>query len=309
MANIANLLLFSVSIAATFNSPRYQADPLALYELLQTASVEATDGIVSILRISQDGKVADVEELIGKLHISEEASRLSIYVPRDRKAQELCFCDLLPRQLVDWLMRNPTTQILDKIENHAINVMSMLLNIHPSAADLVLGRQGIIEIDIPNEDPDVVPETPLESPQSPHTTASQDLTQSRNDAAPSYSQDSMSQRTTWDQVIVRQTETRPHSPTTSYSRPTLMYSPSTHSSEDSMQYRSLIDNVLVAARRAIFPSSGTFDMSGLNEALPAEESRHIYDSFDGVGVRGAFRSDSQIERDRKIGAAGELYVC
>ncbi|KAJ6128191.1 hypothetical protein N7471_009408 [Penicillium samsonianum] len=88
-------------IAGTFNSPRYQAGPLELYKLLQTASVETTDGIVSILRISQDGKVADVEELIGKLHISEEASRLSIYVPRDRKAQELCFCDLLPRQLVD----------------------------------------------------------------------------------------------------------------------------------------------------------------------------------------------------------------
>lgn len=50
-------------------------------------------------------------------------------------------------------------------------------------------------------------------------------------------------------------------------------------------------------------------MSELNEALPVEEGRHIYDGFDGFGVRGAFRSDSQIERDRKIGAAGELYVC
>lgn len=309
MGNYVNLLLFSLSIAATFNSPRYQADPLALYELLQTASVEATDGIVSILRISQDGKVADVEELIGKLHISEEASRLSIYIPRDRKAQELCFCDLLPRQLVDWLMRNPTTQILEKVESHAINVMSMILHIPPFAADLVLERQGVIEIDIPNEDPDLDAVTPLESPQSPHTTTSEDLTQSRAHATPSYSQDTMSLRSTLEQVAIRQTETRSHSPTTSYGRPTLMHSPNTHSSEDSLQYRRLIDNVLMAARRATFPSSGTFNMSELNEALPVEEGHQLFDSFDGVGVRGAFRSDSQIERDRKIGSAGELYVC
>lgn len=156
-----------LSIAGTFNSPRYQADPLKLYKLLRTASIEATDGIVSILRISQDGKVADVEELIGKLHISEEASRLTIYVPRDKKAQELCFCDLLPRQLVDWLMRDPTTQILDKIESDAVNVMTMILSIDPSATDLVLERQAVIEVDIPNDDSDINDEIPSERSQTP----------------------------------------------------------------------------------------------------------------------------------------------
>ncbi|OQE11913.1 hypothetical protein PENFLA_c069G02111 [Penicillium flavigenum] len=288
-------------IAGTFNSPRYQADPLALYELLQAASIETTDGIVSILRISQDGKVADVEELVGKLHISEEASRLSIYVPRDRKAQELCFCDLLPKQLVDWLMRDPTTQILDKVENDAINVMSMILNIHPSATDLVLERQGIVEVDIPNEDPDIDPEIPLDSPQSPGTTTTEDVPYSGDVVTPFSSRHSLSQRNTPEQVTT-------HSHNLSHSRPTPMYSPNIDSSEDSMPYRRLLDHVLVAARRAMFPSRGAFNMSQLNEALPAEEGRRQFDGFDGIGVTDAFRSHSQIERDRKIGAAGELYV-
>lgn len=141
-------------VAATFNSPRYHANTSGLYELLRTARIEATDGVFSILRISQDGVVADVEELIGKLHISEEPSGLVVYVPKDKKAQELCFCDLLPKQLTDWLMRDPATQIPDNIESDAITVISMILSIDPSATDLILERQGIIEIDVPNEDPD-----------------------------------------------------------------------------------------------------------------------------------------------------------
>jgi hypothetical protein len=76
-----------------------------------------------------------------------------------------------------------------------------------------------------------------------------------------------------------------------------------------MEYRRLLDNVIVAARRAMFPSRGAYNMSELIEALLGEGARRQFDGFDGLRVRGAFRSDSQIERDRKIGAAGELYVC
>jgi hypothetical protein len=49
-------------------------------------------------------------------------------------------------------------------------------------------------------------------------------------------------------------------------------------------------------------------MSELNEALSGAEIFHQYDGFDGIDIRNVFRSDSQVERDKKIGAAGELYV-
>jgi hypothetical protein len=87
-----------------------------------------------------------------------------------------------------------------------------------------------------------------------------------------------------------------------------MFAPSDHEEEDNMQYRALLNRVLLAARRATFPSSGPFNMSELNEALSGEEIFHRFDGFDGIDIRNVLRSDSQLERDKKIGAAGELYI-
>jgi hypothetical protein len=69
------------------------------------------------------------------------------------------------------------------------------------------------------------------------------------------------------------------------------------------QYRALLDRVVAAARAATFPSRGAFAMSGLRDALPGN-----FAGFDGLDTVNRFRSSSQFERDKKIGAAGELYV-
>ncbi|KAJ6063689.1 hypothetical protein N7499_012369 [Penicillium canescens] len=300
-------------VAATFNSPRYHANPSGLYELLRTARIEATDGVSSILRISQDGVVADVEELIGKLHINEEPSGLTVYVPKDKKAQELCFCDLLPKKLIDWLMRDPATQIPDNIESDAVTVISMILSIDPSATDLVLERQGIIEIDVPNEDPGIDDESiddyiPSQRSQSQDRSAGEVPLASLDILTPSTHQNRRLSGDALEQVIFRQTQMAYHSPNPNRNRPPQMYSPRDHTSEDTMQYRTLLNRVILAARRATFPSSGPFNMSELNEVLLGEEILHQFDGFDGIDMRNAFRSDSQLERDKKIGAAGELYV-
>lgn len=64
------------------------------------------------------------------------------------------------------------------------------------------------------------------------------------------------------------------------------------------QYVAILDKVITAARRSTLPSYGSFDMSQIYANLPIVE-----DAVD-MGLR----SLSQIERDCKIGAAGELYV-
>ncbi|KAB8254531.1 hypothetical protein BDV32DRAFT_132200 [Aspergillus pseudonomiae] len=271
-------------VAATFNSPRYHANPSGLYELLRTARIEATDGLSSILRISQDGVVVDAEESISKLHISEAPSGLTVYVPKDKKAQEICFCDLFPKQLIDWIMRDPATQIPNNIERDAVTVVSMILNIDPSAIDLVLERQGIIEIDLQNDDPCIYDD-------------------STDDNMPS--QRSQSQGQSAVDVMFRQTQMANYWPNPD---PPPMYSPREHTSEDTMQYRTLLNGVLLAARRATFPASGPFNMGELNEALSGQQTFQRYVGFDGIDITDAFRSDSQLERDKKIGAAGELYV-
>jgi hypothetical protein len=256
--------------------------------------------------------VADVEELIGKLHISEEPSGLVVYVPKDKKAQELCFCDLLPKHLIAWLMRNPATQIADNFESDAVAVISMILSVDPSATDLILERQGIIEIDMPNEDPvidddsidDYIPSQ--RSPSQDRSAAEVPLV-STDIITPSTHQNGRLSGDSSEQVVFRQTQMAYYSPNPSRNRPSL-YSPHDHTSEDSMQYRTLLNRVLLAARRATFPSSGPFNMSELNEALSGEQIFHRFDGFDGFDIRNVFRSDSQLERDKMIGAAGELYV-
>ena len=75
-------------------------------------------------------------------------------------------------------------------------------------------------------------------------------------------------------------------------------------SAEDIHYRALLNRVLTAARAATLPTRGAYDMTSLLESLSGREIA----SFDGLDAINRFRSSSQIERDKKIGAAGELYV-
>ncbi|KAF4973514.1 hypothetical protein FSARC_211 [Fusarium sarcochroum] len=73
------------------------------------------------------------------------------------------------------------------------------------------------------------------------------------------------------------------------------------------QYQALLERVVTAARATPrLPSQGAFDMTGMSSALPVLGTDH--GSYDGPGSIYRFRSTSQLERDKKIGVAGELYV-
>ncbi|KAJ4286909.1 hypothetical protein N0V88_007854 [Collariella sp. IMI 366227] len=58
------------------------------------------------------------------------------------------------------------------------------------------------------------------------------------------------------------------------------------------------------AGRGFPPSRSAFDMSGLRDTLPGVD----FAGFDGLDTVDRFRSSSRLERDKKIGAAGELYA-
>jgi hypothetical protein len=68
-------------------------------------------------------------------------------------------------------------------------------------------------------------------------------------------------------------------------------------------YLRLLHNVVRAARSAAFPSRGVFDMSNVRAALPsgADEAESEEETY-------RIRSASHIERDKQVGAAGELFV-
>ncbi|KAF5006291.1 hypothetical protein FDECE_7322 [Fusarium decemcellulare] len=75
---------------------------------------------------------------------------------------------------------------------------------------------------------------------------------------------------------------------------------------ETTQYRALLERVVTAARaRSGLPSQGPFNMASMSEALSDLAG---YNGYDGLDESSQFRSSSQFERDKKIGAAGELYV-
>ncbi|KAK3370805.1 hypothetical protein B0T24DRAFT_554720 [Lasiosphaeria ovina] len=75
--------------------------------------------------------------------------------------------------------------------------------------------------------------------------------------------------------------------------------------EPDSDYLALLHQVVAAARRTIFPSRGAFDMSGLHLALLDAAGD---EAGGGTADRNWLRSTSQLERDKRIGAAGELFV-
>ncbi|PNP47993.1 hypothetical protein THARTR1_10412 [Trichoderma harzianum] len=73
-------------------------------------------------------------------------------------------------------------------------------------------------------------------------------------------------------------------------------------------YPGLLSHVVSSARRASIPTKGSFDMDALRESLPLSPTynSNIY-GIDSYGLNSA-GSLSQMERDKMIGAAGELYI-
>ncbi|KAK0705957.1 hypothetical protein B0T26DRAFT_679718 [Lasiosphaeria miniovina] len=70
-------------------------------------------------------------------------------------------------------------------------------------------------------------------------------------------------------------------------------------------YLALLHQVVAAARRTTFPSGGAFDMPGVQAALLDVAGE---EAGGGAADRYRLRSTSQLERDKRIGAAGELFV-
>ncbi|KAJ4190313.1 hypothetical protein NW755_005455 [Fusarium falciforme] len=76
--------------------------------------------------------------------------------------------------------------------------------------------------------------------------------------------------------------------------------------QDMARYRALLERIVTAARATPrLPSEGTYSMAGLSLAL---NDLMGHNSYDGLDRFSRFRPSSQQERDRMIGAAGELYV-
>lgn len=318
------------------------------------------DGISSVLKIFQNRQKFEIPVATANEHIDDSTGELVIYVPKDSRAQELCFASVLPRKLAAWLMR-PLKSLIDvPVESEAIRALTAIFASGTSALDDILNDQGILDLSFENEDEgyneedEGVGQEHEEQQVDDQENESQeqhsdnhlgaDDTSSENQATPTHSSvnesasphvDSSSSESegslteTPVETISRQShlsyqpplggvrrspqpavfQVPTQSPNRSGSRAANLPSViAAQASSEDARYRVILDRVVEKARRAAFPSRGSFNMRDMRNALPEGGDTSAHGSFDGLGVMGRFQSTSQLERDKKIGAAGELYV-
>ncbi|KAK2592305.1 hypothetical protein QQS21_009995 [Conoideocrella luteorostrata] len=368
--NLKRKAYYILRVAATFGSIRYRIDSPGLYQSLCAIKVKETDGIFTSLSIQQNNKQIFTEEIAGSEHIYETAEEVIIYVPKRRKAQDICFYSVLPHKFAEWLMRSPTTNRLEgPVDDEAVQSLAAVFACRRLALDEILDRQGIIQVAIENQDPEESEESEedddyqvdeneaieqnlehgagqaeednVESAGARHEEQRDWRSEAGNErrdtltglSIDSYNADNTgisdlesgeSNTETLVETVTRQSHM------SSSPRPVVhLRSPrqSLGSVSNSLEqiasprmadvaigntgdarYSNLLNRVVAAAQQATFPSQGTFDLSSLSEALPGYTPTDGVESFDGLEVYAGFRSAGQLERDMKVGAAGELYV-
>ncbi|KLO80350.1 Uncharacterized protein LW93_6560 [Fusarium fujikuroi] len=254
----------------------------------------------------------------------------------------------LSRRFATWLMRNPHTNIDGNVEVDIINALTSVFASDRAVLGEILDDQGMIELQFKDPDEDLNEDmmggeqtedndASDSAPEPGHGASDVALTPTHSsvtDASivPSAVRDSEIEdgaSETEGEIFEIQSRTshqvrrgdgslprplRHHSPAGRPSSPEQLNSqrlvpsnPISRATED-QRYQTILERVIAAARFANFPSGGAFDLSGLRDALPDSGEPNSYLSYDGLDVLSRFRSANQLERDKKIGAAGELYV-
>ncbi|KAK2601141.1 hypothetical protein N8I77_010611 [Diaporthe amygdali] len=303
-------------VAFHFDSPRLKTDGNDLYNMLRNAHVYTTEGISSELHLSQDGKDHCHIKERSDLHLREHGSQLEIFVSKKQKKQDFCYSSILNKHLFLWLMTNPITQISETLDSRGLLTVNKILNSRRSNLAQVLQEDGIATGDIEeldqheesDDDSDEEGPEENETPSVSTTLSIQQTTHYRSEYNPDYNRAVFSDSVLDEGAVSPQTSSDSDTEHQTPTSPIEWRSPraSENDEADRPRYENLLRRVVTAARRSQFPARGSFDMSDMSSALPVFYG--AADGYDGIFESHRFHSTSQLERDRKIGAAGELYV-
>ncbi|KAK6863513.1 hypothetical protein PG995_000041 [Apiospora arundinis] len=298
-------------IAVTYNSPRVGSahDEEALYRYLRESKTLETSKITSELHLHQDGRVLKVEKEAALLHIREDDSGLKIYIPEDDSGlkiyipeddsglkiyipedeidQETCFRSKLPQRLCEWLMTDPATQISNPVPTQAVMAVQGWT------------RTMMVETASPNETASQTSRGGTHDVQNGVISPSRTLT-SGSDATgavtPSSSHPRRSRSSSRDSR-----ETEAHSAShgrVSGSRAPALPTPIPILVQPSLgEYTRLLTLTVAQAREAAFPSPA----GSLNIPVRLQQDVIAGGPYD-------LHAFGKLERDRMVGAAGELFV-
>ncbi|KAK1512450.1 uncharacterized protein CCOS01_14690 [Colletotrichum costaricense] len=262
-------------VAAHFDSPRCRTEKErdSFYSMLRSAEIYETDGISSNLSIFHDGAVHTVKGKQMTLHIDEREGSLKVYLPRAKDVQEYIFTNVLPKNFAEWMMNYHgefTPESLTATKNIMLAPHSLLSR--------ALTDSGIATVDVANCDEAVIPETPHAARKGGETRESA--------SSSNWSNLTKSEGSETGKVFSPQQRSS--------------FGGSQDHSVDEDRYLALLKNIVAAGRRSTntLPVCGTFGMSQLQDSISG--TGHYVD----FGVRNL----PTLERDFRIGAAGELFV-
>jgi hypothetical protein len=299
-----------------------------IINLLLQAEVYETDGIVRNLVYTQKVETVTVQLHKSKFHISEDSGVLKIYVPKDRKDQELCFLQLLPTKIFnEVMMGKKTSNSTLASDSEAVRIIAALFQSSDEVVSDLLDDAGIIPLPYPDEfdyeaseqapsvaepviqyedhsrlNKEAEPAAPPREDrgQSPEESVSSPGSRLLSPTPPSSHRTNYRAATpTYRQPSISSFSPRPSTPLSNEFAPFSVNS-------GQAEYCRLLSNIIAAAKskRGGFPIRGAFNLDDLLNALPIESDAEPISYELPFGVR----SENQLAHDMKMGAAGELYV-
>lgn len=284
----------NIRIALHFRSPRALNNERELYDLLKNIDVFETDGISSEIHLNQDGNDISVEVSRSEFHLDENDNGFAIYVPRNEDLQYLCFCDRLPRELLKQIMTDPTTRIWEPFDERAVSITNQVLHSQDKYLASILERAGIMSAGIREDE--VNDNFEVSTPPSQSSIEQSNLAQMPGSSTLQADADEFTisvSRASYSRTRV--VDSDGHSNGGAPQRRTDLSSGFDFNLHIDTKYRELLSRVIVAARRTASPEiSQRFDYSPTISCY--NEDRWLDRLEKG-------------ERDKRIGAAGELFVC
>ncbi|CZR61946.1 uncharacterized protein PAC_11843 [Phialocephala subalpina] len=283
-----------------YRSPRARDGDRTLYNLFRDAYIYISDGISKSLSVVQYGETVTVENSRANFHLDEVDNELRLYIPRNQDAREECFSWQLPRRLAKYF----------EIESAAVTVLHSIISCQSlNAVDAILRNAGIIEVD--------GIERPLELDGGTHSFGFDEMSRALEEITPARTESRVSQPSPLTPSSTTMTISAAHGEVVAYlprsspavngrisassAPPLALYHgvsapiPLTDNAILETGYIALLERVINSASRMPIPARGAQSFDPVSNVQGETFFESIF----------AIRS---VERDRKVGAAGELLA-
>lgn len=273
-----------------FNSRKVGKKNNALFRLLQKATVHTSNKISKSMRLIQGSSVYTVEGTRGNFHMDHSETQLNLYVPRNRQSRETCYLQDLPRGIFEFLALSDQTA-----ENLLVKI---LRSTNLDIVDGFLESAGIVEvqgINRPTEGNIMEPRVRLDSVLDTDgidaaSHGSQRMPGTYQDTAPSESHGLAAVQLNIAHPLDQQD--------------TLSIMPTVEEPLDDTVFSTLLYRIIQLGSNACLPPAGRVSFCFCNHRLEVTNSN----CHDHHPEYPSIFTNRSLDRDRKVGAAGELFV-